>query len=232
MMSFSDQDFDEVRDERESKSFRIVKNTFKGLLFGASALVWILIFVVIFTTRESDLLEEMIFTEATQKIANSTEEYQVDQIIVSDFQNERSDKIIKISSNTCYYARETGELELGIQYNKQLTDSDTTDSIRFVLKDQDGNEYPVLQVEEDAIGRFGYVRVCFGGLKIPTVEKNGKTVLSFDQLQLTLTLYRKSDGELLSTYTKKEGTETVVVNDSVFTIIDEKTNTRRVDFED
>ena len=231
-MSFNDQDFDEVRDERESKSFRIIKRSFKILLYGASALVWILIFVVIFATRESDLLEEMIFTMDTQKIAAETENYQVDQIIVSDFQNERSDKIIKISSNTCYYARETGELEMGIQYNKQLTDSDTTDSIKFVLQDQDGNVYPVLQVEEDSIGRFGYVRVCFGGIKIPTVEKNGKEMLSFETFKLTLTLYRKSDGALLSTYTKKEGTETVVVNDSVFTIIDEKTSTRRVDFED
>lgn len=231
-MSFNDQDFDEVRDDRESKSFRIVKRTFKFILYGASALVWILIFAVIFATRESDLLDDMIFTQETQKIAESKDDYQVDQIIVSDFQNERSDKIIKISSNTCYYARETGELEMGIQYNKQLTDSDVTDSIQFVLQDQNGNIYPVLQTEEDSIGRFGYIRVCFGGIKIPTETKNGKETLCFQGIKLTLTMYRKSDGELLSTYTKKEGTETVVVNDSVFVIIDDQTVSRRVDFED
>jgi hypothetical protein len=231
-MSFNDQEFDEVRDDRESKSFRIVKRSFKILLYGASALVWILIFVVIFATRESDLLEDMIFTSETQKIANDTKDYQVDQIIVSDFQNDRSDKIIKISSNACYYSRETGELEMGIQYNKQLTDSDTTDSIEFVLQDQDGNVYPVLQIEEDVIGRFGYVRVCFGGICIPTEKKNNKEVLNFQNIKLTLTLYRKSDGELLSTYTKKEGNETIVVNDSSFIIIDNKTVSRRVDFED
>ena len=231
-MSFNDQEFDEVRDERESKTFRIIKRSFKILLYGASALVWILIFVVIFATRESDVLDEMVFTKETQKIAEKNEDYQVDQIIVSDFQNDRSDKIIKISSNTCFYSRETGELEMGIQYNKQLTDSDTSDSIQFVLQDQDGNIYPVLQTIEDEIGRFGYIRVCFGGIHIPTENIEGKEKLSFRGMKLTLTLYRKSDGKLLSTYTEKDGTEIITVNDSSFTIIDETTVSRRTDFDD
>ena len=74
-MSFSDQEFDDVRDERESKAFRVVKNTFKGILYGASALVWILVLAVLFTTRESGIYTEMMFTDATQKLAEETENY-------------------------------------------------------------------------------------------------------------------------------------------------------------
>ena len=156
-MSFSDQEFDDVRDERESKAFRVVKNTFKGILYGASALVWILVLAVLFTTRESGIYTEMMFTDATQKLAEETDDYKVHQVIIMDFMNEQGS--ITLSSSTCFYAAETKELDLGIKYNKKLTDSDTSDAILYELKDKNGKIYPLLQIEEDAIGRYGYARV-------------------------------------------------------------------------
>jgi hypothetical protein len=89
-MSFSDQEFDDVRDERESKAFRVVKNTFKGILYGASALVWILVLAVLFTTRESGIYTEMMFTDATHKVADATEDYKVHQVIIKEFMNKLS----------------------------------------------------------------------------------------------------------------------------------------------
>lgn len=226
-MSFSDQDFDEVRDERESKSFRVVKNIFKGILYGASALVWILILAVLFTTRESDLYTEMQFTDATKQIAQATEDYKVHQVIIMDFMNEQGS--ITLSSSTCFYAPETGELEIGVKYNKKLTDSETEDAIVYQLVDHDGKVYPVLQVKEDAVGRYGYARVCFGEIEIP-VGETGK--LDFTGLGLTLTMYRKSDGALLATYDKKDGEEWITVNDAEFVIIAEDSPTQKKDFED
>lgn len=230
MMSFNDHDFDEVRDERESKAFRVVRGCFKGLLYGASALVWILILYTVFTTRESKLFEQMYFTKATEKIAQESEEYQVHQLIITEFMNDQGD--ITLSSNTSYYAAETGELSIGIRYNKKLTDSDTSDSILYVLKDQDGNEFPAVVMEEDVIGRYGYARVCFTGLNIPFKEKDGQSVLENDEgMVLTLTLYRRSDGALLSTYTKTDGNKVVEVNDSDFIILDTESLSRMTDYE-
>jgi hypothetical protein len=226
-MSFSDQEFDDVRDERESKAFRVVKNTFKGILYGASALVWILVLAVLFTTRESGIYTEMMFTDATQKLAEETDDYKVHQVIIMDFMNEQGS--ITLSSSTCFYAAETKELDLGIKYNKKLTDSDTSDAILYELKDKNGKIYPMLQIEEDAIGRYGYARVCFGEIEIPLKEDGS---LDFTGLGLTLTLYRKSDGALLATYQKKDGQDTITVNDAVFTIVAEDSPTGRKDFED
>lgn len=226
-MSFSDQDFDEVRDERESKSFRVVKNVFKGILYGASALVWILILAVLFTTRESDLYTEMQFTDATQKVAEETEDYKVHQVIIMDFMNEQGS--ITLSSSTCFYASETGELEIGVKYNKKLTDNDTEDAILYELADKDGKVYPVLQVKEDAIGRYGYARVCFGEIDIPVNEKGS---LDFTGMGLTLTMYRKSDGALLATYDKMDGEDRITVNDAEFVIVAEDSPTQKKDFED
>ncbi len=226
-MSFSDQDFDEVRDERESKSFRVVKNIFKGILYGASALVWILVLAVIFTTRESDLYTEMQFTEATHKVADATEDYKVHQVIIMDFMNEQGS--ITISSSTCFYAPETGELEIGVKYNKKLTDHDTDDAIVYRLEDQDGKVYPVLQIEEDDVGRYGYARVCFGDIRIPLGEKEK---LDFTGLQFKLTMYRKSDGALLATYQKRDGKDLITVNDAEFIIVKEDSPTQKKDFED
>jgi hypothetical protein len=56
--------------------------------------------------------------------------------------------------------------------------------------------------------------------------------LDFTGLGLTLTLYRKSDGTLLATYQKKDGQDTITVNDAVFTIVAEDSPTGRKDFED
>lgn len=226
-MSFSDQDFDEVRDERESKSFRVVKNIFKGILYGASALVWILVLAVIFTTREPGMYTEMQFTDATQKLADETEDYKVHQVIIMDFMNKRGS--ITLSSSTCFYAAETRELEIGVKYNKKLTDNDTEDAIVYKLVDQDGKEYPVLQIDEDSVGRYGYARVCFGGIVIPVDEKGS---LDFTGLGLKLTLYRKSDGALLATYQKQDGLDKITVNDAEFVIVGENTPTQRKDFED
>lgn len=238
MMSINDNDFDEVRDERESKSFRVIRGCFKGLLYGASALVWILVLYTVFSTRESKLLDKMIFTDATQKLASENEEYQVYQFNTIDFMNQ--DGSITISS--IWYSPESGELELGVKYNKKLTDSQTGDLILYVLKDENGNEYPVVHLEEDEIGRYGYARVCFSGVSLQLAQsewhedREEESQGENKHPVLTLTMYRRSDGELLSTYietTVNENGEKVreVVNNSDFVIFDADTVYRKVDFE-
>ena len=182
-----------------SKAYRIVKGCFKGILYGASALVWILVFYVIFTTRESKLMDQMHFTDATRTLAEKTEDYRVYQIYPADFMNQGG----SIELGNVYYARETGELEFGVKYNKKLTDGNTTDGIRYVLTDQDGNEYPVERIETDVIGRYGYARVCFSGLSIPVEEKD-----KWD-LRLTLTLYQKDSDLPLTSYISADRTEEI-----------------------
>ena len=231
MMSFDDNDFDEVQDERESKVFRIIKKTLKWTVAGLSALVWILILAVVFTTRESDLFDEMLFTEATKQAAESKDDYRVHQIYISDYMTDKENtKMVALSASHCFYASETGEMTVGIKYNKSLADAE---GIRYVLTDSDGKEYEAVILDEDEIGRFGYARVCFVGLSLPLEEKNERSVQTGDgKYTLTLALYRASDGAPLATYTKKDGEDIIEVNDSTFVLFDANTSSRMADYED
>jgi|GEM_PF-1325761 len=234
MMSFSDVDYDEVRDERESRTFRLIKNILKWSVYGLSALVWVLILITVFSTRDSKIYDRMMFTEATEQVAEQTDDYRVHQIYIADYMTDKENtKMVALSASNCYYAAETGELSVGIKYNKSLTGSDETDSIRYVLTDQDGNEYPAVVMDEDVIGRFGYARICFTGLSLPLEVQNDRSTQTGDgKFVLTLTLYRVKDGAFLSTYTKKDGEEIVEVNDSAFIVFDANTSSRMADYED
>ncbi len=231
MMSFSDVDYDEIRDERESKVFRTVKNVLKWTVYSLSALVWILILVTAFSTRESKIFEKMLFTEATEQVAKQTDDYRVHQIYIQDYMTDKENtKLVALSSADCYYAPETGELSVGVKYNKSLIGSD---SVVYVLKDQDGNEYPAVVLDEDEIGRFAYARVCFTDLALPLEEINSQSKQTGDgKFVLTLTLYRKKDGALLSTYTKKDGQDIIEVNDSEFVLFNADSPSRMADYED
>ena len=182
-----------------SKAYRIVKGCFKGVLYGASALVWILMLYVVFTNRESKLMDQMHFTDETRSLAEQTEDFRVYRLYPADFMNQGG----RITLSGFFYARETGELELCVKYNKKLTDGNTEDGIRYVLTDQDGTEYPLKRIETDAIGRYGYARICFGGLSIP-VEEDDKW-----DLQLTLFLYQKDSEQPLATYLNSDRTEEI-----------------------
>lgn len=192
--------------EQPSKAYRVVKGCFKGILYGASALVWILMLYVIFTNRDSKLMDRMYFTDATRNIAEQTEDYRVYQLFPADFMSRDG----RVTLNGFYYAQETGELEFCVKYNKKLTDGNTKDGIRYVLTDQDGKEYPLVRTETDAIGRYGYARVCFGGLSLPVKEGDDW------EMQLTVTLYQKDSEQPLITRISSDRTEEI--NDSVFLI--------------
>ena len=200
-----------------SKAYRIVRGCFKGLLYGASALVWILIFYILFSTRDSKLLDRMYFTDATRSAADATKDYRIYQLYTGDFMNENG----SIELRNLYYAPESGELEIGVKYNKKLTDGNTTDGIQYVLTDQNGTEYALVRLETDVIGRYGYARVCFSGLSIPLAEEE------IGDFRLTLSLYRQSDGEPLTTHIVDER----VQNDAAFTVYDKTAITGTVAFD-
>lgn len=203
-----------------SKAYRIVKGCFKGLLYGASALVWILVLYVIFTTRESKLMDQMVFTDRTRSVAGETaEDYRVYQIYPADFMNQDG----SIELGNLYYAQETGELEIGVKYNKKLTDNNTEDGIRYVLTDQNGTEYPIVQLKTDAIGRYGYARICFEGLSLPVGENDVR------ELQLTLSLYQKDSDKPLSTYLNADRTEEI--NNATFLVYTDSTVTGKTKYD-
>ena len=203
-----------------SKAYRILRGCFKGVLYGASALVWILIFYTLFSTRESKLLKRMYFTDATHSVAAETEDYRVYQLYTGGFMNRDG----SIELRNLWYAPETGELEIGVKYNKKLIDTSLDNPVRYVLTDQDGKEYPLVRLEQDAIGRYGYARVCFSGLSIPVKEEDDW------KLTLTLSLYHPDTDRPLSTYISDDRLQEI--NNATFTVYDDSTLTGTVKYDD
>lgn len=222
-MDFNDDNLYE--EQPESKGFRIAKKIFKGMLYGLCGLVWVLIFWLIFSTREPSMYDNMYFSDATRQMAAQEENYQVWQLNVQTFMN--YDASITVSN--VYYAQETKELEIGVRYNKKLakkTDADGKtyyENVSFVLDDYDGVKYAVSNVETKTIGRYVYYRICFKDVSItlPADEKETQPVYS-------LHLYHENTEEPLSSY-RKEG---VLVDDAVIVIYDKDTVCRKVDFDD
>lgn len=230
-MQEKEHDYDEEHNENESKAYRIVRGCFKGVLYGASALVWILIFYTLFSTRESGILKHMYFSEATRNAAKQNQDLVIWQLHTQEFMSRDG----SITLSNIWYCAETGELEIGIKYNQKLTESEEEgDLIRYCLTDQNGNEYPIVHVQTDEIGRYGYARVCFSGiwmdLKLPAYNGNGEAEpVDVPDVTLTLSLYRPSDGKPLSTYISQDRSE--LVNDARFTIFNQKTAYRTVEYD-
>lgn len=232
----SENAFGEERDENETRAYRIVRGCFKGVLYGASALVWILIFYTIFTTRESSILKKMYFTPETHEALAADKDAQVCQIYLSEFMNQNG----SITLSNVWYAPSANEIEIGIKYNRKLVENEDKDApISYILTDQNGNTYDILRMETDSIGRYNYVRICFACpdlpltravfaddgsvVKLPPERGDPKTVL-------TLFMNRASDGEPLHTYINEDRTE--LVNDSKFRIFQADFNCRDIAFDD
>lgn len=224
------QDDRPVRDpdqsESESKGFRIAKNIFKGLLFGASALVWVLIFWVIISTREPSFYKSMIFTDRTAEAAKANDALPVWQIHVATWMN--YDNSISVSG--VWYSPDTQELELGFRFNTKLLKRKDEDGISFedalvyTLTDKDGNPYTAVSVTDTVIGRYHYYRVCYSGVRIDMPETDGT---ADTEEVLWFRLNRGSDGEPLSSY--MEGG--VRVNDAEFRIFDDTIVCQRTDYD-
>ena len=218
---------EEVRynDQPESKGFRIAKNIFKGLLFGASAVVWVLIFWVIISTREPSFYGEMIFSEKTRAAASADEQYEVWQLHVQTWMN--YDNSISVSG--VWYAEDTGELEIGFRFNTKLTrikdesgNSITTEPV-YVLSDDAGKTYAVSNLKETVIGRYRYFRVCFSDVRLALSGGDRES-----QPVLRLTLTRAYDGEPLAYYYDNSG---VKINDAELVIFNAETVVQKTAFE-
>ena len=195
-----------------SKGYRIVKGIFKGVLYGASALVWILVFYVLISTRESKLMDRMRFTSETQSLAED-EDFRLYKLNGAYMSYKA-----RIELGDVFYAKETEGLELSVKYNKQLTDGGEG-GVLYVLTDQDGNEYPIVSLETDEIGRYGYARICFDGVVLPIKDTgSGPVETEGDPVRLTISLYRESDGQPLDTRISDDRTQEL--NDASFCIYD------------
>jgi len=173
-MDYQGNYFPDDVDERESKIYRVIRKTFKYILYGLSAVVWVLIFVFIFVNRDSDIIEKNYMTEVAGFERLEPDEISLFRVNPREFMNEDG----SIQVYNVDYAPDAGLLEMGIRFNARKLVADdggkayddakdkNGDVLEYVLKDSDGNVYQLVNKRTDTGGRYGFARICFSGVAI------------------------------------------------------------------
>ena len=145
-----------------SKTAKKIKKIGKYTLYGISALVYILFMWRIFSSSDTALMEQMIFTPETRSVAaEKGKNFEVVQIYPPIFMSENGN----IELKNAYYAPETGEAEFGVRYPDKVTGNSGEVYFHYVLKDTRGNEYPVVNRVRESRNNYIFERVTFGGLE-------------------------------------------------------------------
>jgi len=198
-MDYQGNYFPDEHDENESKIYKTVKRIFKWTMYGISALVYIAIFYVLIANRDSNVLEKNFFNSIEGYEDIKYDEMQVYRINTRIWMNDDG----SLQLHNIDYSEKCKLLEIGVKFNaNKLTDGEYGDSLDFVLKDINGNTYQIVNIVTDSNGRYGFYRVCFGGIDFdlnsndlrydPQSAAGPKLIEKF-----SLTVLRKSDGKVI-----------------------------------
>ena len=159
---------DELLDLRWT-SGKVVKAIFKSFIYFCAIAIYLVIFFRMYVSSELPLVKETVLSSEAQAI------YKADP---KDFELYRLDSK-STSSNSggvmlrrMLYAPKVNEFEIGVRYNsKKLTGGDLNEPFHYVLKDNKGNVFEMVNRVSDSRFEYGYERGCFGGVVID-VEDN------------------------------------------------------------
>ncbi len=173
-MDIEGKHFPDEEDEHSSKAGKRFGKILFRVLAVCSAIVYIIFFVRIFSSCDSKLLENINFSDkAVELYKESPEDFVTYQINTKDFMEYYG----KIVLSDVIYAETAGELEIGVKYNTDITDTAQESGEAFEeypliyrLFDQKGNEYSVCQRINVKKGSYKYERICFEGLNIDFTE--------------------------------------------------------------
>ena len=205
-MDYQGNYFDEERDENESKIYRTVKGIFKWTMYGISFIIYAFIIYMMIANRDSKILKKNYMLE-DYSLSNEPIIYRINtKLFMND---DGSMQVYNID-----YSPEHQLIEIGVKFNaKKLTYSQYDDCLIYVLTDQNGKHYELTNIVTDKGGRYGFARMTFKDITIDLNSNdlryspflNASIKPAFDASngfertnnELYLTVYKKSDNELL-----------------------------------
>ncbi len=176
-MDYQGNYFPDDVDERESKTYKVVKGIFKWTMYAISFVIYIIVFIILIVNRDSKILEKNYIADVSQLESVEEENIKLYRIHCPTFMNDKGSlQIFNVD-----YADDYGIIEMGIKFNpKNLITENQQDYfknevksmedydgfIEYRLTDSEGNEYPIVNKVTDKNGRYGFARICFSGLDI------------------------------------------------------------------
>ncbi|PKM63291.1 MAG: hypothetical protein CVU97_00920 [Firmicutes bacterium HGW-Firmicutes-21] len=178
---FEDDDEDEGYPNK-SKTGKRVKKIFKYLMYSISFLIYAVVLFSIFSTCDPGMITKMHFSDQAREMA----ERNPDNFVVYSVKPAKfMDYYGTVQLKSIYYAETANEFEIGIQFNLQkISDGKVDDALVFVLTDNEGNYYPVVNIVTGSNRKYGYARVSFGGVSLALEEnkyiKSAETSRDFE----------------------------------------------------
>lgn len=213
-MDYQGNYFPEEHDENESKIYRTVKGIFKWTMYGISFLLYGVIFYLLFVNRDSKILERNYMNEIPGYENAGDENAEFYRINTKDFMNyDGSVQLFNVD-----YSKDCSLIEIGVKFNAdkianykkegsdiRVSKDERASLLSFVLTDSDGKIYDLNYKVDDHGGRYGFTRITFSGVNID-LDSNDlryddeKPVSARTGVSYSLSVYRRSDGELVNTF--------------------------------
>lgn len=163
-MDYQGNYFPNEQDENESKVYRTVKGIFKWTMYGISFVIYGIILFLMFINRDSKILEKNCFADLNEFKNTDPDDIELFDINTRIFMN--NDGSLQV--HNVDYSNEYGILEIGVKFNaKKITNGIYDDSLKFILKDSNGNNYELVNKVSDSGGRYGFERLTFKGVTLP-----------------------------------------------------------------
>lgn len=154
---------DELLDMRWT-SGKVIKAIFKSFIYFCAIAIYLVVFFRIYVTGELSLVTETYLSSEAREVYNADKKgfelYRVDSRYTSSDSG-------TLMLRRMVYAPQVKEFEIGVRYNsKKLTGGDLNEPLTYVLKDNKGNVFPMVNRVSDSRFEYGYERVCFSGVDI------------------------------------------------------------------
>ena len=197
-MDYQGNYFPEEHDQNESIIYRTVKGIFKWTMYGISFVIYAIIIYMMFVNKDSKILERNYMLDNVSN-AEETALYQINTRV---FMNDDG----SLQLHNVNYYQEYGYVEIGIKFNaKKLTDSDYGDCLDYVLTDDKGNTYNLVNKVLDKGGRYGFARICFENVSIDLDSNDlrynlestsdSEKPIERDETTYELSVYKKGDSK-------------------------------------
>ena len=157
-MDYEGKYFPDEEDERTSRPVKRTKKILHYIFYTIVAVVYVIVFAVLLNNCEPKMYKKYVFSQKANELYEaSPDDFMVYEFFPKKFMSD--DGRIQIAGAA--YAEAASEIELGIKYNKKLNDPETGKAPEFVLKDTNGNLYPICNTVVKNKGRYCYMRLSF-----------------------------------------------------------------------
>jgi hypothetical protein len=174
-MDFEGKHFPDEEEEQGSSKSKLIRKIFFRFLVFCSLAVYIICFARIFSSCDASLLDDVTFSEkAVELYKKDPDNFKTYKINTKDFMEYYG----TITISEVVYAETAGEIEIGIKYNKKITDLEKNNvsgefedfPLIYRLYDQKGKKFFVCNRINTSKGSYKFERVCFSGVQIDFAE--------------------------------------------------------------